>query len=198
MRSRLAAVVAGALFLTLGACSGDEGEGLVESGSPQQSASAEPTAGSTGTAEARSGAFTVSIPEGWVSEETNETSELYLRSEAEAGVEIGVASSPIASADGLTEYVEGQREQVGQYTNVTEVTDASPLEYPVGNDPATTFDWFFTADLDNEETDLVERRVIFVHSGRLYDVTLQSPVETSEGAFTALDQVLGSLAFTAG
>lgn len=197
MRSRLTAVVTGAL-LTLGACAGDEADGPLERASPQQAASAEPTAPSAGTAEARSGAFTVSIPEGWVSEEANETSELYMRNEAEAGVELGIASSPIASPDGLVEYVEGQREQVGQFTNVTEVTEGAPLEYPVADEPATTFDWFFTAEIAMGETDLVERRVAFVHLGRLYDVKLQSPVEGSQEAFTALDQILGSLAFTAG
>lgn len=195
MRSRLLAGFVSALLLFGAACGGSE-ETPTEDSAASPSHASESSVASAGTAESRSGDFTVSIPEGWVSEPGNETSELYLRNETQPGMELSVVAAPIAGGEAeLTDYVEGQREQVGAYTNVTEVTEAAPLDYPVADAPATTFDWFFRADTGAGKTDLVERRVVFVQTGRLYEMKLQSPVEQSEEAFAALDHILQSWSF---
>lgn len=201
MRSRSIALFACLFLLAGAACGGGEEDSpsdAAESSAPGEETSPSPASGmeSAGTAESKSGDFTVSIPEGWVSEAPNETSEMYLLNEATVGMELGILSGPLAGgAPALTEYLQGQLDQVSAFTNVTEVTDLTPLDYPVAESPATYFDWYFRADLGGTETDMVERRVAFEQSGRLYEMKLQSPAEFADEAFEALDHVLQSWAF---
>ena len=112
MRSRFIALFACLVLLTGAACGGGEEDtpsGAAESSAPAEasSPSAEPGMESAGTAESKSGDFTVSIPEGWVSEAPNETSEMFLRNEATVGMELGILSGPLAGGEpALAEYLQ--------------------------------------------------------------------------------------------
>lgn len=191
MRSRLLAAVLSALVLIIPACGGDD-----EQEAPEVAESETPALESVGTLDSKSGTFTVSIPEGWTGGEPNETSEIFMQNEAIPDIQLGVASAPVLGDEAeVTEYIEGQREQVEAFTNVTEVTEAAPLEYEIAGNSATFFDWFFNAETEAGPTDLIERRVIFASEGTLYDIKLQAPVAQQEEATTALDQILQSWEF---
>lgn len=112
-------------------------------------------------------------------------------------VELGVRSSPIAGGSaGLTDYVNGETAKLKGFTNTKEVTGPRTLDYQVGGERATTFDWLFNAKVSSgQRADVRQRRVIVVRATRLYDITFQAPSSTFGSAERDLEVMLRTWSF---
>jgi len=112
-------------------------------------------------------------------------------------VELGVRSSPIAGGSaGLTEYVNGETAKLKGFTNTKEVAGPDTLDYQVGGERATTFDWLFNAKVSSgQRADVRQPRVILVRASRLYDITFQAPSSTFGSAERDLEVMLRTWSF---
>lgn len=167
------------LAIGLAGCGGDDssqgGDGGGRPESPSQTTAPVPRPATR----AQGKTFSIGLPTGWEVGQPAAVTELFVRQASTPDVELGVRSSPIAGGSaGLTDYVNGETAKLKGFTNTKEVTGPHMLDYQVGGERATTFDWLFNAKVSGGRADVRQRRVIVVRASRLYDITFQAPAST--------------------
>jgi hypothetical protein len=185
------------LAIGLAGCGGDDSSQGADGGGRPESPSQNSAPVPQTATRAQGKTFSIGLPTGWEVRQPNAISELFVKHASTPDVELGVRSSPIAGGSaGLDEYVNGQTAQLKGFTNTKEVTGPRALDYQVGGERATTFDWLFNAKVSSgQRADVRQRRVIVVRATRLYDITFQAPSSTFGSAERDLEVMLRTWSF---